>query len=219
MKATWHTRSYFTLLELMVVVGIIAILTSILLPALKKIRGKADETICSSNLKQLGLAMAFYVQDNNDWLPMYRYPPRSADWRVQYWPRDFAEYAQKHQLFYCPSSPDDITHHNATSITNYAFAITCGHYDDSGNPCPSAPYRCAVKFGRVSKPSEAVIIIDGTFVVCTPSFFEYPASTSSIDPRHSGEAMSLYLDAHVDRRAVASFSSYNVFQWARYTGE
>ena len=59
----------FTLVELLVVVGIIALLVSILLPALNKARAAAQAVQCSSNMKQLALAVTMYATDNNGWYP------------------------------------------------------------------------------------------------------------------------------------------------------
>jgi prepilin-type N-terminal cleavage/methylation domain-containing protein len=59
----------FTLIELLVVIAVIALLMAILLPALQRVRKQARGLACRANLKQWGMTLALYTEDNQGWLP------------------------------------------------------------------------------------------------------------------------------------------------------
>jgi prepilin-type N-terminal cleavage/methylation domain-containing protein len=99
-------RTGFTLIELLVVVAIIAVLVSILLPALATARESARTVTCQSNLRQAGIAVANYVNANTDWLPLaYSGWSWAAGSPCRIWCDDLAAYGVTpvSKVLQCPS--------------------------------------------------------------------------------------------------------------------
>jgi prepilin-type N-terminal cleavage/methylation domain-containing protein len=116
-------RAGFTLVELLVVIGIIAVLVAILLPALTKAREAANRTVCMSNLRQMGAALNMYANAYHGVWPRYYSPAPGGGWEDANISTTFAwgndgttyplgrygvgllyPYLRHSQVFYCPSA-------------------------------------------------------------------------------------------------------------------
>ncbi|MDR3707748.1 MAG: DUF1559 domain-containing protein [Capsulimonadaceae bacterium] len=126
-----YTRRAFTLIELLIVIAIIAILAAILFPVFATAREKARQTSCSSNLKQIGLAITQYEQDFDETPPDGNSHTYSAcGWAGQIYP-----YVKSKQVFVCP---DDSTPAASCSYLYNQDIMNFAAYSGNANLNPPA---------------------------------------------------------------------------------
>ena len=132
-------RPGFTLVELLVVIGIIALLVAILLPALNRAREQSNRTKCLANLHSIGQAMYLYANGQRDKLPNSN-PATSYDYTLG--GRALLELAQNYAtpgIFHCPSDDDpEPTKIVTTDISSPTRPTSATSFSRSGGPAGTA---------------------------------------------------------------------------------
>lgn len=154
-------RCAFTLVELLVVIGIIALLVAILLPAMNRAKEQGNRIKCGSNLRQLGVAIQLYTEDNKGFFPACAAGARPEDWIYWQSTRNIDDgvlvkyFGKKFNVgvYTCPS--DDAT--SRASGYKYSYSI---NYNMTGWPHPGPWTRVPVKVSGVRQPSSKILFID-----------------------------------------------------------
>jgi len=230
--------SRFTLIELLVVVAIIAILASMLLPALGKARDSGRRAICSSNLRQMGLGTLNYVDDNDGYLLPYRNTQYLYGEQAMYYLLapyvnvdtsgiGSAVFARRPSVYWCPSQHDR-TYTDATHFLRSSYGYNHAIFWMASSDPALAPeaQRPPYKLNRYDrKISSGVIFFEfrSNYAAATMYYWHnrpnYGTFTMIVieRPAHAFSNNFLFMDGHVapiptrsDRLAYIS----NDIQWA-----
>ena len=125
----------FTLIELLVVIAIVSILAAILFPVFVRAREKSRQTVCASNLRQVGIALLAYTQDNDESFPNGINPAGGKFWAGQGWAGQVGPYTRSAGVFRCPDDPTSPEMpQNAPVSYGYNINLVMSAPDATGKP-------------------------------------------------------------------------------------